>query len=138
MSQYVQNVLCTILSNLGFPRFWPKIVKSYFWISPYVQTVLCRPLSNLRFLRFWQGSTKNSLGSTRNLYQNLFQTILSNFGFEPRSKDVLSFGQILSNRKKFSRIEAKSVSTFPWKSSYQILISKLQRFYMYILWKCLY
>ena len=24
---------------------------------------------------------KNSLGSTRNLYQNLFQTILSNFGF---------------------------------------------------------
>ena len=62
--------------------------------------LLCTTLSNLRFLRFWQGSTKNSLGSTRNLYQNLFQTILSNFGFEPRSKDVLSFGQILSNRKK--------------------------------------
>ena len=28
-----------------------------------------------------QGSKKNSLGSTRNLYQNLFQTILSKFGF---------------------------------------------------------
>ena len=52
---------------------------------------------------------KNSHGSTRNMYQNLFQTILSNFGFEPRSKDILSFGQILSNRKKFSRIVAKSI-----------------------------
>ena len=105
MFQYVQNVLCTILSNLGFPRFWPKIFKippnrkKVTSGYPNMCKLLCTTLSNLRFLRFWQGSTKNSLGSTRNLYQNLFQTILSNFGFEPRSKDVLFFGQILSNRK---------------------------------------
>ena len=108
MFQYVQNVLCTILSNLGFPRFRPKILKipqnrkGCFWIPQYVQTVLCTTLSNLRFLRFWQGSTKNFLGSTWNLYQNLFQTILSNFGFEFRSEDIWCFGQILSNRKKNS------------------------------------
>ena len=47
-------------------------------------------------------------------------------------------GKFSQIEKKFSRIEAKSVWKFSWKSLYQDSISKLQRLYMYILWKCLY